>query len=134
MQLKILNPYKNHPHQGREYDTAHYDTFQRNEILFNYVLNKLYKLKDSQDEKGFPLITEIHSRSGIQESELYQRGMNNLLHMKKVWGLSDRQSSVVRSIWEQVCRCESDGKWTVPYIKKVGKHKHLKKILTKNHD
>jgi len=112
MQLKILNPYKNHPNQGSEYDTAHYDTFQRNEILFNYVINKLYQLKDKAMSK------DVIWKKG--DSYLYQGGMNHLLQMKNLWGLSDRQSSVVRSIWEQVCRCESDGEMDGSLHKKSG--------------
>ena len=135
MQLKILNPYKNQPNQANNAGwevTTYYDTFHRNEILFNYIVNKLYQLKDNPLPKSVSLITQIHIRSGIEESELYQAGVNHLIHMKNIWGLDDKKASMVRSIWENVCRCESDGKWTVPYIKTVGKHKFLKKVLSKN--
>jgi len=124
MQLKILNPYKNYPNQGGEYDTANYDTFHRNEILFNYVTNKLYQLKDKEPSKDV-----IWKDGG---SYLYQEGMNHLLQMKNIWGLDDRRSSIVRSIWENVCRCDTSNEWKIPYIKFVGKHKYLKKVLSKN--
>ena len=124
MQLKILNPYKNHPHQGREYDTAHYDTFHRNEILFNYVINKLYQLKDKDLSK------DVRWKDG--GSYLYQGGMNHLLQMKNLWGIDDRKNSILRSIWENVCRCDRDNEWKIPYIKSIGKHKYLKKVLSKN--
>ena len=124
MQLKILNPYKNHPNQGSEYDTAHYDTFQHNEILFNYVINKLYQLKDKEPSKDV-----IWKDGG---NYLYQEGINHLLQMKNLWGIDDRKNSILRSIWENVCRCESDNEWKIPYIKSIGKHKYLKKVLSKN--
>ena len=75
------------------------------------LLIKLYKLKDHPFPKSVTLITNIHIRSGIQESELYQAGINHLLQMKKIWGLDDDKSSMVRNIWESVCRCESDNEW-----------------------
>lgn len=129
MHLKILNPYKNHPHQGREYDTVHYDTFQRNEILFNYVINKLYQLKDKEKSEDVIICDTYHP---VHQTYLYQAGMNHLLQMKNLWGIDDRKNSILRSIWENVCRCESDNEWKIPYIKSIGKHKYLKKVLSKN--
>lgn len=135
MQLKILNPYKNQPNQstriGETLRVSYYDIFHNNEILFNYVINKLYQLKDK--EKSDDIITSTTNHL-TQQTYLFKKGMNHLMQMQKVWGLDNAKAHIVRNIWEKVCRCDSENEWKIPHIKSIGKHKYLKKVLSKNYN
>jgi hypothetical protein len=126
MQLKILNPF----HKDANNKT-YCDIFVEDEYLINYVLNKMF-------QRGYrikSLRSEMLPQPEQEKTEfdfIYKEGINYLLEMQKVWGVQTATASVIRLIWEQICSCDQMGKWKLRHIKRIGKHKKLKKVLSKN--